>query len=107
MQTNQKILLIGGPMDGYRRQMDAPIQNFAVYDRGYGNLSYDPMQPTVAIRTATYRVTQLIGADRQLRSVAVCTDVPYGTEVIDLLIKGYRGHRNKRSRKKDLRPYCV
>lgn len=97
MNSTAKILHIGGPMDGYRRvappQPIFQVASFAPRNKFGCDSSYDT--PFLQMRTACYERKRICRADGSSMDVAVDYDL-HCADLADLLIKGYRGHRNPR-----------
>lgn len=94
--TNGKILLIGGCADGLRRQVPSDQRVFKIaapaLSGTFADFSDTPEK--IEISTSIYRRVRGCRADGTIVEVAVCTEAQ--GDLIDLLIKGYRGHRNPR-----------
>jgi hypothetical protein len=93
-----KLLHIGGPLDGKRQDApDTPYFRAASFASSTYDLHFtDPLAP-VPIHVTSYVRRKLRREDGTCFDVAVDTDKG-NKDVLDLLVKGYRGHRNPKRR---------
>ncbi len=98
-----KLLHIGGPLDGKRQ--DAPdtpyfrAASFAhsPYDCAWAGFDADALAP-IPIQITSYVRRKLRRENGTFFDVAVDADKG-NQDVLDLLVKGYRGHRNPKRKR--------
>ena len=94
--NRNKILFVGGPQDGYRR--DNPATSGPViktYINTFSRSHNDsPVDLSIPVQTWTYIIKRFVGENGKVYEAAFDDSIK---DPMEALIKGYRGHRNPRN----------